>query len=114
TETRELEGSMGFARTFFNGPVLYAFAVILFTCLWFFGGDLGSILGLFGVVFFSLVAIVHFHVSHARWADWYEKLLGNWAPFTILTFIAVAIGGAVQIIPTLSVQRAQNLEDRVQ
>lgn len=113
-ETRELEGSMGFARTFFNGPVLYAFAVILFTCLWFFGGGLITLLGLFGVVFFSLLAIVHFHASHARWSDWYEKLLGNWAPFTILTFIAVAIGGAVQIIPTLSVQRAQNLEDRVQ
>ena len=35
-------------------------------------------------------------------------------PFTILTFIAVAIGGMVQIIPAVTVNRADNVEDRLQ
>jgi cytochrome c oxidase cbb3-type subunit I/II len=35
-------------------------------------------------------------------------------PFTVLTFIAVAAGGLIQIIPTTLVQRAQNIEGRVQ
>ena len=35
-------------------------------------------------------------------------------PFTILTFVAAAIGGAVQIIPAVTVNRAQNIEGRLQ
>jgi cytochrome c oxidase cbb3-type subunit I/II len=36
------------------------------------------------------------------------------APFTVLVFLSVAIGGLVQIIPTVLVNRAQNVEDRIQ
>jgi cytochrome c oxidase cbb3-type subunit I/II len=40
--------------------------------------------------------------------------LVNAAPFTVLTFLAVAAGGLIQIIPTTIVNRAQNVEDRIQ
>jgi cytochrome c oxidase cbb3-type subunit I/II len=35
-------------------------------------------------------------------------------PFTVLTFVAVALGGLIQIIPTVMVNSAKNIEDRVQ
>ena len=36
----------------------------------------------------------------------------NSAPFTVLTFLAVAVGGLIQIIPTITVNKAANIEDR--
>jgi cytochrome c oxidase cbb3-type subunit I/II len=82
--------------------------------MWFFSDGVLMLAGICIGVFFSLIAIVHFKATTAQWSDWYERLLGNWAPFSILVFIAVAIGGMIQIVPTLVVQQAQNLEDRVQ
>ena len=49
-----------------------------------------------------------------NWTHWYERLLENYLPFTVLVFVAVAIGGIVQIIPTVIVNRAKNVEDRLQ
>jgi cbb3-type cytochrome oxidase cytochrome c subunit len=43
-----------------------------------------------------------------------NSLLHNYLPFTVLTFVAVALGGLIQIIPTVMVNRAKNVEDRVQ
>ena len=83
-------------------------------CLWFFGDGLIMLAGISMTILFSLIAIVHFQASTAKWSDWYERLIGNWAPFTILVFISVAIGGMIQIIPTLVVQNAENIEGRVQ
>lgn len=112
--TKEMEKSMGWIRTLVNAPVCYTFIVMASAYLWMFGGDTGAVIGLFATVFFILLAIVHFKVSNAKWNDWYEKLIGNWAPFTVLTFIAAAIGGAIQIIPTVTLKRAHNIEGRIQ
>jgi cytochrome c oxidase cbb3-type subunit I/II len=113
-ETKELEGTISIKGTFFNFPMFYSVLVVLGMSLWFFGEGLVMLLGIGMTIMFSLVAIVHFQATSARWSDWYERLLGNWAPFTILVFISVAIGGMIQIIPTLVVQTADNIEDRVQ
>ena len=48
-----------------------------------------------------------FKAAKDSWADWHERLLENYLPFTVLVFVAVAIGGVVQIIPTLIVNRAE-------
>ncbi len=112
--TTDMEGSIGWVRTLINAPVVYTFVVMGCAYLWMFGGDTGAVLGLFLTAFFMLLAIVHFKVSNAKWNDWYEKLIGNWAPFTVLTFIAAAIGGAIQIIPTVTLERAHNIEGRIQ
>lgn len=113
-ETRQLEGTIGFWGTVFNWPMFYSFFVLLGMCLWFFADGLLMLLGITFTIFFSLVAIVHFQATSARWSDWYDRLLGNWAPFSILVLIAVALGGMIQIIPTLVVQTAENIEDRIQ
>jgi len=113
-ETRALEGSIRLAGTFLNWPMFYSTAVLIGLCMWFFGGGLLMLAGIVVTVLFSLIAIVHFQARLSSWADWYETLLGNWAPFSILVFIAVAIGGAIQIIPTVMVQTSDNIEDRLQ
>ncbi len=113
-ETNHLEGSIRTGQTFFTAPVLYICIAILALSLWMFGKDLLSLVGLFASIFVVLLFIVHFKVSGARWSHWYDRLIGNWIPFTALTFIAVAIGGVVQIIPAVTVYRARNLEDIVQ
>ncbi|MDP0500747.1 MAG: cytochrome-c oxidase, cbb3-type subunit I [Verrucomicrobiota bacterium JB022] len=119
-ETRKLEGSMGWLGTIFNWPFIYSVFFILGLMSWIVGqglGDAGDIIQMLGIGILaatSLTCIVHFQATGRRWGEWYEKLIGNWIPFTVLTFLAVFIGGAIQIIPTLAVQRVKNLEDRVQ
>ncbi|MBC2594794.1 cytochrome-c oxidase, cbb3-type subunit I [Ruficoccus amylovorans] len=100
--------------SFVNAPVLYTCAIIISALCWIFGEGLFLLVGLFATTFFTLMAIIHFEVSGAKWSEWYDKLLEHTFGFTILTIIAAAIGGAVQIIPTLVVERAQNLEGRIQ
>jgi cytochrome c oxidase cbb3-type subunit I/II len=105
---------VGVVGTVFNPPVVFSVLGTLFACAWMFGGDFVRLLGLFGTITSIILAWLHFEARSKGWADWYERLLLNAAPFTVLTFIAVAAGGLIQIIPTVIVQRAQNVEDRIQ
>ncbi|MBC2602021.1 cytochrome-c oxidase, cbb3-type subunit I [Puniceicoccus vermicola] len=104
----------GFLKAFINAPVAYSTGIIVFGSFWLFGGGGWLILGMIGSILTVLGAVAHFEISGARWVEWYDKLLKNWAGFTILTFISVAIGGAIQIIPTITVERASNIEGRIQ
>jgi cytochrome c oxidase cbb3-type subunit I/II len=113
-ETAALEGTIGVFGTIINAPFLYTSFLTIGFCFWMLGDGIFSIFGLLLTFIVCLVAIVHFQKSGARFIEWYEQLLGNWIPFSVLVLIAVAVGGAVQIIPTLMVQSAENLEDRVQ
>ena len=101
-------------RGFLNAPVLYTLAIITAAGFWMFANGVMMIAGLFATILLTLVAIAHFEVSGAKWADWYERLLENSAVFTTLTLVAAAIGGAIQIIPTVTVNRATNIEGRIQ
>jgi cytochrome c oxidase cbb3-type subunit I/II len=105
---------VGAFGTFLNPPVVFSTLGTLFACAWMFGGDVLRLLGLFGTIASIILAWLHFEAKSRGWADWYDRLLLNAAPFTVLTFIAVAAGGLIQIIPTVIVQRAQNVEDRIQ
>jgi len=108
------EREPGLLSAFLNAPVLYSAGLIVFGAFWLFGGGGFLVLGMIGTILIVLMAIAHFEMSGARWVDWYDKLLRNWAGFTVLTFIAVALGGAIQIIPTITVERASNIEGRIQ
>lgn len=99
-----------------NWPLSYSALLIFFSCVWMLGGGLWMIVGMFGLITTTLSAIIHFRVSGARWADWYERLLENSMVFTLLIFIAVAIGGMVQIIPaitTITEKNTEGIEQRV-
>ena len=120
-ETREfvvpasrVHDRMGWGETFRNDPVVYMLLGLMFLILWIFlppHADLAALVCL-GVL--SVMAVQTFKRSGKAWSGWYERLLENYLPFTVLTLIAVAIGGAVQIIPAVVVNRAQNIEDRLQ
>jgi cytochrome c oxidase cbb3-type subunit I/II len=79
-----------------------------------FGNDAVRIAGLSGGTMSVVLAYCHWQSRGKAWASWYDRLLVNAAPFTIFTFIAVVAGGLIQIIPTVVVQKAANLEDRRQ
>lgn len=105
---------MTWGETWRADPVAYTFVALAFMCLWFFLPSGADVAALVCVVICGLLALQKFKRSEHGWSHWYDRLLENWMPFTILTFIAVAIGGAVQIIPAVTVNRADNVEDRLQ
>lgn len=105
---------MGFGATFFNAPTLYTGFLLLFSLSWLFSTGIFSLFNFFATVVTALLMIIHFEVKGITWAEWYDRLLANALPFTILTFISVAIGGLIQIVPTVTMHRPSNVEGRIQ
>jgi cytochrome c oxidase cbb3-type subunit I/II len=99
---------------FFSAPIIYALLIIFAVCLAIFSNGALFIFGLLLSIVFIIVAIAHFEFAKANWSDWYNELLSHSFGFTVLTIIAAALGGAIQIIPTVTVQRADNIEGRLQ
>jgi len=98
----------------FSDPVNYSLLGILFLCLWFFLPPHGDKAALVVAGLLCWKATRAFKQSPLRWRDYHERLLHNYLPFSILVFVAVAIGGAVQIVPSLIVNRDENVEGRLQ
>ena len=103
---------------FANAPVLFTLAIIAAACLWLLGQGGWATAGLVGLVTAVLATIAHFEVNQYTWKTWHEELLHHAFPFSVLSLIAVAIGGALQIIPTVALYKgdgdARLLEGRVQ
>ncbi len=99
---------------YLNPPILYTTGILLTASMWVFGDGLVLLLGMFGTFGLVLAAVAHFELSGARWVDWYERLLGNALPFTVLTLIAAALGGAIQIIPTVVKYKDDHIETYLQ
>jgi cytochrome c oxidase cbb3-type subunit I/II len=95
---------------FLNAPVLYSLSLILFACLWGMGGDAIGLVGLIGMIGIAMAAMIHMEFKGSTWREWYDQLQSAWLPFSILTIVAVLIGGMVQIIPTVLINRADNIE----
>lgn len=113
-QTRGDEVKQNRGSSFFSAPVIYATLIIFSMCLTIFSNSALFIFGIMLTIIFVIVAIAHFEFCKATWTDWYDKLLCNGFAFSVLTIIAAAIGGAIQIIPTVTMQRANNIEGRVQ
>jgi cytochrome c oxidase cbb3-type subunit I/II len=105
---------VGVLGTFFNPPVFFTTIGVGFACAWMFGGPGISFGGLIGTIACVVLAYMHYESRGRAWANWYDRLLVNSAPFTILTVIAVMAGGLIQIVPTVMTHKAANLEDRRQ
>jgi cytochrome c oxidase cbb3-type subunit I/II len=106
--------NMGVKATFLADPVTYMFGGLFLLMGWIFLPKGADIAALVCALAFIFIAVKKFTTSHQKWSGWYERLLENWLPFTLLTFVAVALGGLIQIIPTVMVNRAKNMEDRIQ
>ncbi len=120
-ETREItveveaeQDTMSWRDTFQNDPVLYSMGALLLLMGWWFLPQGANLVSLLCAVAFGWLAVKKFQVSHGTWTTWYERLLHNYLPFTVLTFIAVVLGGLIQLVPTVTVNRAKNIEDRLQ
>jgi len=100
--------------TFRNDPVAYSVLGVAFSILWFFLPPHADKAALLVVVILTVKAVREFRRSQIGWDNWHESLLANYLPFTLLTFVAVAIGGTVQIVPSLLVNREKNIEGRLQ
>jgi cytochrome c oxidase cbb3-type subunit I/II len=105
---------MTWARTFINDPIAHIFIGLAFGILWFFLPPHADIAALVVCALLTIKGIHAFKKSGGSWANWHESLIENYLPFTVLVFIAVAIGGAVQLIPSLIVNRNENIEGRLQ
>jgi cytochrome c oxidase cbb3-type subunit I/II len=110
----EEERPLGMVAAFWNPPVIFSLLGTGFACAWLLGGPVLQLLGLFGTALCVILAWAHFEARGRGWSKWYERLLVSAAPFTVLTFIAVAIGGLVQIIPGMVAHQAARVEDRLQ
>lgn len=120
-ETREVDvidrgekDNMSWKDTFINDPVAYTFGAFILIGGWLFLPKGSDVVSLVCAVIFTGLAIRKFNQSSQKWSFWYDKLLHNYLPFTVLTFVAVVIGGLIQIIPTMTVNTAKNVEDRIQ
>jgi len=113
-DAKTADERLGLGGAFLNPPVVFSVMGTLSALAWMFGGDFLKIAGLFGTATCVILAWVHFEARKNRWGAWYDRLLVSVMPFTVLTFIAVAAGGLIQIIPTALVNRAENIEDRRQ
>ena len=105
---------MSWKDTFVNDPVLYSIASFVFLCLWIFlphWADFAALACCMGLAFMAVLA---FKRAGRGWSHWYDRLSENYLPFTVLTLVAVATGGIVQILPTVTVNRASNVEERLQ
>ncbi|MFI5357733.1 MAG: cytochrome-c oxidase, cbb3-type subunit II, partial [Opitutales bacterium] len=105
---------LGLGGTFASAPVLLSIFLVGFSTLWMIGSDLVSMAGLVGALVTVVAGYALLHSRGKRWQDWYEKLLLNALPFTLLTFVAVVAGGLIQIIPTVLMNKAASVEDRLQ
>ena len=112
-ETTDIETPSAI-KSFLSAPVIYSLLIVFAICLTIFSNGALFIFGTFLTITFIIVAIAHFEICKATWTEWYDKLLDHGFAFTVLTIIAAAIGGAIQIIPTVTMQRADNIEGRKQ
>jgi cytochrome c oxidase cbb3-type subunit I/II len=107
------EETLSAGATIFNAPVVFSTLGCLAAFIWMFTTGWLNILGLVATAFCVLLAIGHFQSRGKAWGEWYDKLLLNALPFTVLTFLAVAVGGLIQIIPMLTIERRLQTEDRI-
>ena len=105
---------LGLVRTFINAPVLLTVFLVAFSTLWMMGNGLFSMAGLAGALITVVAGYGMLYSRGKSWQNWYEKLLLNALPFTVLTLVSVLAGGLIQIIPTVLVHKAANVEDRLQ
>ena len=105
--------TLGVRATFLNAPVVYTTLGLAAACLWMFTSGVLNLLGLLATMVSVLLAVGHFESRGKAWADWYDRLLVNALPFSVLTFLAVAVGGLIQIIPMMTIDRRLQTEDRV-
>lgn len=111
---KEAKDHMSWKQSLWNDPLAHIFVALIFVVLTFFMPPHANKVALVIALFFSYKVFVAFKAAKVEWTNWHERLIENYLPFTVLVFVAVAFGGAVQIVPSLIVNREKNIEGRLQ
>ncbi|MFZ9935641.1 MAG: cytochrome-c oxidase, cbb3-type subunit I [Luteolibacter sp.] len=111
---RKRKDGMTWGESIFNDPLAHIFLALAFVILWFFLPPHADKAALIVAILLGWKVWTAFKANKDSWTNWHERLIENYLPFTVLVFVAVAIGGAVQIIPSLIVNREKNIEGRLQ
>jgi cytochrome c oxidase cbb3-type subunit I/II len=112
-EKKQKDG-MSWSESLMSDPLVHIFMAMVFVILWFFLPPHADKAALLVACLLCIKAYSAFQSSKESWIHWHERIIENYLPFTVLVFVAVAIGGTVQIIPTLMVNRQKNIEGRLQ
>ena len=92
---RHKKDNMGFGTALLNDPIAHIILGMLFVLLWFFLPPHADKAALLVAALLGWKAISSFKASNGAWTNWHERLLDNYLPFTVLTFVAVVIGGLI-------------------
>ena len=111
---RRMHEGMSLAQGLFNAPMLYSTLLVVFACLWGFTSGTVSTVSFVLMVETVLIAMIHLSISGSKWNDWYDRLLESWLPFSVLTLLAVVIGGAIQIVPLVFSKQAVDYQTAMQ
>jgi cytochrome c oxidase cbb3-type subunit I/II len=111
---RSKKERMTLREAFRSDPVTYFLLGLAFTLLWFFLPPHADKAAFLVTLLLVAKGVSVFRANKQGWSHYFDRLLENHLPFTVLIFVAAAIGGIVQIIPSLVVNRAANVEDRLQ
>ncbi|MEM9478440.1 MAG: cytochrome-c oxidase, cbb3-type subunit I [Verrucomicrobiota bacterium] len=111
---KDKKDSIQWKEAFGSDVLAYVFIAMLFYIAWWFLPNYGNWAALFSALFFTYLGFKTFRKKSGIWANWHEKMLENYLPFTVLVLIGVVIGGGVQIIPTVVMNKDHNVEDRLQ
>ena len=106
----EKSPGMPLVLSVWNAPVLVCLFGFIFAVGWTALPGIWGGLCIVGILATVAAGLMHKEFSKNTWTDWYEQLLGAALPFSILTLVAAVIGGVVQILPTVIINRAENLE----
>ncbi len=109
-EPVEAASRLGLKSGFLNPPVLYSLGLILCAIGW---GTLSGLAGglcLWGMIAVVVVTLIHKEVTGTLWTEWYDRLLANALPFSALTTVAMLVGGVVQLLPTILMDKNRHQE----
>ncbi|MGF1678428.1 MAG: cytochrome-c oxidase, cbb3-type subunit I [Candidatus Methylacidiphilales bacterium] len=109
-ERSNRQKDLDLVSTVWTPPVLYCFAILALSVVWAMGIRVLSIMAFLILVVVTIAAIYDMRQLGKKWGAWYDRLLHSALPFTILTLIAVLLGGAIQIIPTSLTERTAHID----
>jgi cytochrome c oxidase cbb3-type subunit I/II len=91
-------------------PMLFITSILVVAFLFGFAGDMVSPILLAALLVLFIAGIISYGTSQRKWGQWYGLVERHALVFTVLALVAVLIGGAVEIIPTIIISENVPLE----
>ena len=84
-----------------SAPMMFIMAILALSVWFGLAGSMLSPVVLALLIVVSVAAIISYGLHQKRWGHWYGLIERHALVFTILSLVAILIGGAVEIIPTI-------------